>query len=144
MFKGDSLRTKEIFNKGGNTFCDRFRCHCKHQLFRADQRSQDAAGDGGDGGISQFVQSNPASFINALNLLGWTLFFGMACLVASMAMGKDRKERIIKYALLSDGIMMLCSQCGLHIWIKHCAGALYVRWPGGGYNGCINCPGPLF
>lgn len=60
-------------------------------------------------GIGQFVQSNPNSFISAVNLLGWTVFFGIACLFASLATGKGRGERVIKYAFLANGIMMLAS-----------------------------------
>ena len=60
--------------------------------------------------ISQFVQANPNSFISAVNLLGWTLFLGMACLFASMAMGKTPVERILKYSFLGNAFMMLsCS-----------------------------------
>ena len=59
--------------------------------------------------IGQFVQSNPNSFISAVNLLGWTVFFGIACVLAALAMGKGYKERIIKYAFLANGIMMLAS-----------------------------------
>lgn len=60
-------------------------------------------------GIGQFVQSNPNSFISAVNLLGWTVFFGIACVLASLAMGKGRGERVAKYALMADGVMMLVS-----------------------------------
>ena len=60
-------------------------------------------------GISQFVQSNPNSFISAVNLLGWTLFLGMACFFASMAMGKSHTERVMKYSFLSNAFMMLSS-----------------------------------
>ncbi|MEL7608152.1 MAG: hypothetical protein AAGU74_01440 [Bacillota bacterium] len=60
-------------------------------------------------GIAQFVQSNPNSFINAVNLLGWTVFLGLACIFASPAMGKGRIERIIKISLLANGFMMLLS-----------------------------------
>lgn len=62
------------------------------------------------GDISQFVQANPNSFISAVNLLGWTLFLGMACLFASMAMGKTTVERVLKYSFLGNAFMMLtCS-----------------------------------
>ena len=68
---------------------------------------QIAAGD--VEGIGQFVQSNPNSYISAVNLLGWTVFFGFACLMASLAMGKGRTERVVKYAFMANGIMMLAS-----------------------------------
>lgn len=69
-------------------------------------------------GISQFVQSNPASFINGVILLGWTVFFGIACLLASSAMGCKRKERIVKYAMRIDGFMMLASSIAYIFNIK--------------------------
>ena len=59
--------------------------------------------------IGQFVQSNPNSFISAVNLLGWTVFFGAACLLAALAMGKGRAERVIKIAFGANGVMMLVS-----------------------------------
>lgn len=60
-------------------------------------------------GISQFVQSNPNSFISAVNLLGWTAFLGMACLFASVAMSNIHIECIIKYSLLVNAVMMFSS-----------------------------------
>ncbi|MDP4119972.1 MAG: hypothetical protein Q8876_02830 [Bacillota bacterium] len=59
--------------------------------------------------VSQFVQANPISFISAVNMLGWTVFFGIACIFASLAMKNERKERSIKYSFLINGIMMLTS-----------------------------------
>jgi hypothetical protein len=67
-------------------------------------RLQIATGQAGE--ITRFVQSNPNSFISAVNLLGWTVFLGMACLFASLSIGRDR---IIKYSFLANGIMMLFS-----------------------------------
>ena len=39
-------------------------------------------------GLEQFVQVNPISAIAAINMLGWTVFFGLSCFFVSFAFGK--------------------------------------------------------
>lgn len=58
-------------------------------------------------GLEQFVQANPISAFSAINMLGWTVFFGLSCLFAAMAFGNTKTEKIIKYAFFANGIMML-------------------------------------
>lgn len=60
-------------------------------------------------GLEQFVQGNPTSVISAINMLGWTIFFGLSCVCASFALGNTKIEKIIKYAFLVNGNMMLIS-----------------------------------
>lgn len=59
--------------------------------------------------ISQFVQANPNSFLSAVNLLGWTLFLGMACFFASLSLGKSHSERVMKGSFAANAFMMLSS-----------------------------------
>ncbi|MDD3705708.1 MAG: hypothetical protein PHC45_06585 [Clostridiaceae bacterium] len=63
-------------------------------------------------GLEQFIQANPISGIAAINMLGWTIFFGLSCIFVAWAFGNTKIERIIKYAFLSNGIMMLTSAIG--------------------------------
>ncbi|HOS70109.1 MAG TPA: hypothetical protein PLG67_06140 [Bacillota bacterium] len=63
-------------------------------------------------GLEQFIQANPVSAIAAVNMLGWTVFFGLSCSFAAWAFGNTRTERIIKYAFLTNGIMMFASAFG--------------------------------
>lgn len=63
-------------------------------------------------GLEQFIQSNPISGIAAVNMLGWTIFFGLSCIFAAWAFGNTRIERIIRYAFLANGIMMLTAAIG--------------------------------
>ena len=63
-------------------------------------------------GLEKFIQANPISGIAAVNMLGWTVFFGLSCIFAAWAFGNTRTERIIKYAFLSNGVMILTSAVG--------------------------------
>ena len=69
-------------------------------------------------GIEQFVQGNPISVISAMNMLGWTVFFGLSCICAAFALGSTRIEKIIKYAFLANGSMMLISAIAYTLDIK--------------------------
>ncbi|MDX1414218.1 MAG: hypothetical protein R3293_08500 [Candidatus Promineifilaceae bacterium] len=57
-------------------------------------------------GLEQFVQANPASFITAVNMLGWTLFFGLSCLFLFPLFSRSRLQRIIRYALFANTLFM--------------------------------------
>jgi hypothetical protein len=60
-------------------------------------------------GLEQFIQANPISGMAAINMLGWTVFFGLSCVFAGLALGNTKTEQVIKYAFLANGIMMfLC------------------------------------
>lgn len=58
-------------------------------------------------GLEQFVQANPASFITAVNILGWTLFFGLSCFFLAPLFSGGRLEKIIRIAFLANGIFMI-------------------------------------
>ena len=58
-------------------------------------------------GLEQFVQGNPASFISAVNMLGWTLFFGLSCFFLFPLFRGGKLENIIRYAFLLNGIFMI-------------------------------------
>lgn len=58
-------------------------------------------------GLEQFVQANPASLITAVNMLGWTLFFGLSCFFLAPLFTGGRLEKIIRIAFLANGIFMI-------------------------------------
>lgn len=62
-------------------------------------------------GIGQLVQSNPISFIASVNMLGWTLFFGLACLFTGLSVKKTTlASKVLKISLFANAAMMLiCS-----------------------------------
>lgn len=60
-------------------------------------------------GIEQLVQANPNSAVFAVNLLGWTVFLGVSCVFAALALGPGRPERVMRIAFLVNGAMMLTS-----------------------------------
>ena len=58
-------------------------------------------------GLEWFVQANPASVLLAINMLGWTLFLGLASLFISPVFTGGRLEAVIRYAFLVNGIVCL-------------------------------------
>ncbi|WDV45165.1 hypothetical protein PV797_16810 [Clostridiaceae bacterium M8S5] len=68
--------------------------------------------NGQTNGLEQFILSNPISAIAAINMLGWTLFFGMSCIFVSLAFDKDKRSKIVKYAYLANGVIMLIGLVG--------------------------------
>jgi hypothetical protein len=56
-------------------------------------------------GLAQFIQSNPTSGIAGINLVGWTLFFSLSCFFIAPVFSGSRLNKIIKYALISNGII---------------------------------------
>ena len=63
-------------------------------------------------GLEQFIQANPVSGMAAINMLGWTIFFGLSCLFAGLALGNTKIEKVIKYAFLSNGVVMFLGLIG--------------------------------
>jgi len=63
-------------------------------------------------GLEQFIQANPISGMAAINMLGWTIFFGLSCIFAGLALGNTKIEKVIKYAFLSNGVMMFLGAIG--------------------------------
>ena len=63
-------------------------------------------------GLEQFIQANPISGMAAINMLGWTIFFGLSCIFAGLALGNTKIEQVIKYAFLSNGVMMFLGVIG--------------------------------
>jgi len=63
-------------------------------------------------GLEQVVQANPLSALSAVNMLGWTLFFGLASLFTAPLFSGGRRERIIRCAFLANGLCCLLGGVG--------------------------------
>ena len=62
-------------------------------------------------GLEQFVEWNPDSVIMASGTLGWTFFFGLACIFVAPIFSGGRLERGLRYASL------ICGSCGILGWL---------------------------
>ena len=58
-------------------------------------------------GLEQVVQANPLSALSAMNMLGWTLFFGLASLFLMPLFTNGRLENTIRLAFLCNGLFCL-------------------------------------
>lgn len=63
-------------------------------------------------GIEQFLQAKPDSVISAINMLGWTWFFGLSSLFAAPAFGNGREARAIRWLLVANGTFCLLAGVG--------------------------------
>ncbi len=63
-------------------------------------------------GLVQVVQANPYSAFAALNMLGWTLFLGLAMLCAAPVFAGKGLARVIRYALAATGLICLLGGVG--------------------------------
>lgn len=63
-------------------------------------------------GLEHIVQANPYSTITAINMLGWTLFLGLASLFVAPVFGGDRLAGIIRGAFLLNGVFCLVGGVG--------------------------------
>jgi hypothetical protein len=68
---------------------------------------------GTTGWIEPFLQANPLSFSIGLDMMGWSLFLGLASLFAAGALeGQSRLEKIIYWSLLLNGLFALLALVG--------------------------------
>lgn len=54
-------------------------------------------------GLLQFIQAKPDSAMSAINLLGWTLFYGVSSLLAAPAFSGSRIENALRWAFIING-----------------------------------------
>jgi hypothetical protein len=57
--------------------------------------------------LLQFVQANPYGALLSVNMLGVTLYLGLASLFAAFVFGNGRLEKVIRMAFLLNGIFCL-------------------------------------
>jgi len=58
-------------------------------------------------GLAPFLQANPISVILGVNMLGWTLFFGLSSLFLAPVFSAGGVERVIRISFLVNGICCL-------------------------------------
>ncbi len=63
-------------------------------------------------GLEQIVQANPYGALSALNMLGWTLFFGLSSLFVAPAFSGDRLATLIRWLFAINGVMCLLGGIG--------------------------------
>lgn len=63
-------------------------------------------------GLQHFVQVNPSAPMLALNMLGWTLFFGLASLFLAPIFSGNPLQNTIRYALIANGCFTLFGGIG--------------------------------
>ena len=63
-------------------------------------------------GLVQVVQANPTSAISGINILGWSLFLGLASLFAGSVFSGSRLEKTIRIMFLLNGIFCILGGVG--------------------------------
>lgn len=58
-------------------------------------------------GLEQVLQANPLSAMSAINMLGFTLFFGLSSLFVAPVFSGGRLEMVIRTAFLANGVFVL-------------------------------------
>ncbi|MGB5061376.1 MAG: hypothetical protein WBO48_21940 [Candidatus Promineifilaceae bacterium] len=58
-------------------------------------------------GLEQVLQANPFSAMSAINMLGFTLFFGLSSLFVAPVFSGGRLEMVIRTAFLANGVFVL-------------------------------------
>lgn len=57
-------------------------------------------------GLEQFVQENPISVLAAINMLGWTVFFGLSSVFLSLSLQNVGKEKGVRRWFMANGVIM--------------------------------------
>ena len=63
-------------------------------------------------GLEHFLQAKPDSIMAGINMLGWTIYFGLSSLVAGLAFRGDRLNRAIRLAFVANGAFCLLAGFG--------------------------------
>jgi hypothetical protein len=58
-------------------------------------------------GLLQFIQAKPDSAMSAINLLGWTVFYGLSSMLAAPAFHGNKLERALRCAFILNGVNSL-------------------------------------
>jgi hypothetical protein len=67
----------------------------------------------GDAGPDQILQLNPRAAFTAVNILGWTLFFAVACLcLGPLFLGGSAGSEVLAVLLLANGVVCLAGTAG--------------------------------
>lgn len=63
-------------------------------------------------GLEQITQSFPISALNAVNMLGWTVFYGLSSLSLFFAYCKAENASVLRFFCLANSIMMFLGAAG--------------------------------
>lgn len=63
-------------------------------------------------GLIQFIQAKPDSALAAINMLGWTVFFGLSQLTLAPAISGRRLNRALRLVLVVNGVNCLLGGVG--------------------------------
>ena len=63
-------------------------------------------------GLEHFVQGNPYSMLSAINMLGWSVFLGLASLFVAPMFSAGGAEGVVRLALLLNGVFCLSGGIG--------------------------------
>lgn len=77
-------------------------------------------------GLEQLIQANPISGMAAINMLGWTVFFGLSFVFAGLALGNTKIEQVVKYTFFLNGVMMFLGVIG-YLWDKSVVVFLFMN-----------------
>jgi hypothetical protein len=63
-------------------------------------------------GLEQVLQANPYSAVAAINVLGWSLFFGLSSLFVAPVFEGSRLDNVVRIAFILNGIFCLLGGIG--------------------------------
>ena len=63
-------------------------------------------------GLEQIVQANPYGAMSALNMLGWTLFFGLSSLFVAPVFSGGKLANLVRWLFVINGVMCLLGGIG--------------------------------
>lgn len=63
-------------------------------------------------GLEQFIQSNPISGMAAINILGWSIFFGFSSIFIAPIFSGNKLEKIISYSFGANGVICILGGIG--------------------------------
>ncbi len=68
-------------------------------------------------GLEHFIQANPISIMNSIDMAGWTLFLGLSSAFIFPVFKGDRLNRIIRYSFIFNGFSCLFAGLGFLLQI---------------------------
>lgn len=77
-------------------------------------------------GLEHLFQLNPGALITAVNILGWTLFFAIACLCLAPLFHGSAGARVLGALLATNGIVCLLGMVG-YLWQVRVLSAVFFN-----------------
>lgn len=70
---------------------------------------------GNTDGLIQFTQSYSISAINGINMLGWTLFYGLTTLALGFSFDFLKETAVLKFSCIMNAVVMFTGLTGYFI-----------------------------